>query len=96
MKENGDGANTIPEQDGQIIESLSFSAEKVESLLSFFRYSEILDVLNDGCEFLLIVGVVGFVRIGEGRVVLSVEVGRIASHKIDCVGVHYFSLSIIF
>lgn len=27
LEENGDGANAVPEQDRQVIESLSFSAE---------------------------------------------------------------------
>lgn len=47
LKENGDGAHTVPKEHWEVIVSFSFSAEKVESLLSFFRDSQILDVLYD-------------------------------------------------
>lgn len=49
LQQDCDGAYTVPQKNRKIIESLSFSAEEIESLLAFFRNSKILDVLNNAC-----------------------------------------------
>lgn len=75
MEKDGDGTNTVPEENRKIVESLSFPTEQVQGLLPFLRNSEVLDVLYNGCKLLLVVGGgVGFIGIGEGGVILIVEV----------------------
>ena len=49
LQQDCDGSYTVPQKNGKIIKSLSFSAEEIESLLAFFGNSKILDVLNDSC-----------------------------------------------
>jgi hypothetical protein len=89
LQEYGNGANTIPEKYRQIIKSLSFPTQQIKGLLSFFWNSQILNVLNDGCKLLLVIGGGGFFGTGEGGVVLVVEVGRVAGHEAGSCGVHY-------
>lgn len=88
LEKYGDGTNAVPQKYWKIIESLSFSAEEIQGLLSFLRDPQIFNVLNDGCKFLLIVGTAGFIRVGQGGVVLVVQVRGVALHEIGWVGVH--------